>query len=437
MPKKTTRPLTKRLIDATEPGRAMLILWDTDPRGFGLLVLPGGTKSFILQYRNAYGRSRRLTIGRYGALTLDQARAQARQHMAALAAGEDPQEDKATKRAAETIADLLDAYLTRHVNVHNAPSTQRDLASLVATHLKPKIGSVPVKAFAASDAQRLHWAMRDTPRRANLALVCLSVALNLAEQWGLRERNSNPCGAVKKFKEARRDRFLSDAEMQRLGASLSEAETIGLPWAAKDAERRDKPRGRTALAWQAVAAIRLLVLTGARLSEIIELTWEHVDFSAGRTALPPLKGRPRRPRPISSAALAVLAAVRDRADRRRSVYVLPSADDPKRHYTKTALEGSWARLRAACGLEGVRLHDLRHTVGTYGGQAGVPAFVLRDLLGHGNVSTTDRYVNYDADPVRAAADAIGSRVAAGLAGTGAASEARPATEPTRKRGGDR
>jgi integrase len=334
-------------------------------------------------------------------------------------AGEDPQAEKAARRKAETISELLDRYLDEHVERHNAPNTARAVKDVVNRHLRPALGTLPVKALTLQDAAGLHHKLRATPRTANHAITLLSVALNLAEEWGLRPLRSNPLHQIKRFPETRRERFLSLAELERLGRVLAEAEGPGLPWRAKQGE---PSAGRTRVVWQAVAAIRLLLFTGARMSEITELRWRDVDLESGRLGLPKVKGGPRVLRSTSAAALAVLAGLAERAaDRSPAAPVLPSADDPARALSKTSLHGAWARLRAAAGLEDVHLHDLRHTVGTHAGQLGVAPFVIRDALRHSAVATTDRYVNFDDDPTRAALDAVAERLKAGL-GTGQAPE---------------
>ncbi|PTM43838.1 tyrosine-type recombinase/integrase [Phreatobacter oligotrophus] len=418
--------LTKRTIDAFSAEGPRSILWDTELRGFGVLALSSGIKSFIVQYRNAAGRSRRLTLGRYGALTADQGRHLARQTLAQVAQGEDPLADRQEKRAAETMADLFDRYLEDHVRQHNAESTYRDVARLVEKHLKPRLGALKVKALTSADVARLHSAMRATPRRANHAVAILSKALSLAEVWKLRPENSNPCGTIARFSENKRKRFLTMEEVTRLGAALKEAETIGLPWRQatdlppEKAKHRAHPENqRTPLAWQVVATVRILLLTGARLSEVLGLRRADVDFAAGTLALPSRKGGPREPHPVSAACLDI---IRSLPMVKGSPWLLPRPANRERHITKEVMEAGWQRLRDRAGIPDVRLHDLRHTVGTYAGQSGVSAFIVRDLLRHSNISMSQRYVSFDANPVRGVAEIVGARILEGL-------DPQPADDP--------
>ncbi|MBX9911762.1 MAG: site-specific integrase [Beijerinckiaceae bacterium] len=406
--------LTKRLIDLAEPGPARSFLWDTELRGFGLIVQPSGVKSFVVQYRNAAGRTRRMTLGRYGTLTVDEARRRARAELVDVASGEDPAASKRAYREAPTLNDLFDRYVEEHVSAHNAASTAKDVAAMLRTHLRPRVGAIKANDFSRADAAKLHAALRKTPRRANHVLAILSKTLALAEVWGVRPVNSNPCGSIARFPETQRKRFLNAEEVQRLGDALVEAETVGLPWQIKAEGSKHLPPEndrRTLLSWQTVGAVRILLLTGARLSEILRLAWTDVDAGAGTLALPDRKGGARVPHPVNAAALAVIAAL-PRA--KKAVYVFPRDDDPKQPVSKEALESAWARVRWRAGIPDVRLHDLRHTVGTYASQAGVSSFIVRDLLRHSNITMTGRYANFDSDPVREVANKVGTRIETAL-----------------------
>jgi integrase len=316
------------------------------------------------------------------------------------------------------MAQLLDRYLSEHVENHNAETTRKDILALLEKHVKPRIGSIKANDFTRADAARLHTAMKETPRRANYALSVLSKALALAEIWGLRPENSNPCGSIRRYPENHRTRFLSMDEVTRLGDALVEAETEGLPWRIEEDKAGSKhlpkdDKRRTRLSWQAVAAVRLLLLTGARLNEIITLKWSDVDMAAGTIALPCRKGGRREPHPASAAVLAILASL---PRPKGASHVLPRDSDPKKPISKEVMEAAWQRLRWRVSIEDVRLHDLRHTIGTYAAQAGVSSFIVRDLLRHRNITTTARYANFDAKPVRQVANTLGEMLSASLEG---------------------
>ena len=280
--------------------------------------------------------------------------------------------------------------------------------------LKPHLGSIKVNDLTRTDVAKLHLAMRKTPRRANYVLAILSKALSLSEIWGLRSQQSNPCIGIRRYPENHRTRFLKHEEVKRLQDTLVEAETIGLPWKVEGNTSKHLAKEgsrRTILSWQVVEIIRLLLLTGARLSEITELKWSNVDQEAGTIALPSKKGGKREPYPTSAAALEILA----RLPRvKGSAFVFPRNSDVNRPISREVMESTWQRVRWRAAIEDVHMHDLRHTVGTYAAQAGVSGFIVRDLLRHISIVTTGRYANFDANPVRDVANAVGERIVSAM-----------------------
>lgn len=410
--------ITKRFVDAAEPQAGRWIAWDDELAGFGLLVLPSGVKSYIVRYRTAEGRDRRPTIGRHGVFTPDQARLKAREILVDVSKGADPLADRMERRAGATMGDLFDRYLEEHADVRLSPRTAAEHCRLIDKHLRPEFGMLKVESFTAQDAKRLHFAMRKTPRQANHALGVLSKALSLAEDWGMRGESRNPCSRVKKYPEVARDRFLTPDEVARLGRVLIEAETVGLPWIIDEktagSKHLAKPENqRTLVDPSVVGVVRLLLLTGARLSEITELEWAHVDFDRETIALPHQKGRDRRPHVVPTSAIDLVAR-RPRVE--GSPFVFPRAGDATRPLSVFVVENGWWRIRAAAGLNDVRLHDLRHTVGTWAARTGANAFQIRDVLRHKGVAMTSRYVNKDDEPLRALAQSVGDALTAALDG---------------------
>lgn len=199
--------LTKRAVDAVRPADKQSFLWDSEVKGFGLLVLPSGVKSFVLQYRTKAGRSRRMTIGRYGVLTPDQARRMAEDALAEVRKGGDPVEDRQAAKAAPTVNELMDRYLKDHVEMHNAERTQAECRRLVEKFIRPRLGTLKVASVSRQDVSKLHKALGKTPRQANFVLAVLSKSFTLAETWKMRPDYSNPTRLVKRYKETERDRF--------------------------------------------------------------------------------------------------------------------------------------------------------------------------------------------------------------------------------------
>ncbi len=421
--------ITKRFADSAQfadlapHGAGRVIVFDADLPGFGLRLMESGAKFYVVSYRNAFGRQRRMTLGRHGKITADEARRTALDVFTAVRAGKDPLLERQTLRALPTMNDLLDRYLREHVEKRNRASTQAEVRRLVDVVIRPKIGTVQAAAVTREDMDELHKGLGATPRQANIVLAILSKAFSLAEVWRFRPDGSNPCRQVERFAEVERKRFLSGEELARLGATLRLAETEGLPWHLDPLKPSPKPapkpdRRRTRYARVTTAAVELLLFTGCRLSEILNLKWPDVDLKGGTITLRITKAGELQHTLITAPARLVLLDL-DRV-KGPGPWVLPSTVNPKVALTKSGLEQAWQRIRVAAGIPDVRLHDLRHTVGTYAGQTGANAFQVRDLLRHGDLAITHRYVNRDDGPLRTLSEMVSNRIAAGLAGAAGA-----------------
>ncbi|MGZ5095976.1 MAG: tyrosine-type recombinase/integrase [Burkholderiales bacterium] len=409
--------LTKRFVESLKPGSADLVIFDELVPGFGVRVMPSGVRSYLVQYRNTQRRSRRLTIGKHGVLTVDLARDRARKILAAARDGRDPVAEKRVFLEAPTVNVLLDRYLAEHVNKRNRASTAAEIRRLVDRHIRHALGTQKVAAVTARDVGALHGRMSDTPRQANFMLAVCSKAFTLAETWQDRPPGSNPCRGIERYPEQHRERFLSGVELMRLGEVLRLAVSQGLPWS--DTVKRSKhlagPENRRSVYTRVTtAAIELLLYTGCRLSEVLNLEWDRVDLTENIITLHETKVGAAQVVVVSAPARRVLDELALHNFRAR--WVLPSRGDAEHPLSKTAIEQAWQRIRAVAKLEDVRLHDLRHTVGTYAGQTGANAFLVRDLLRHSNIAMTGRYVNRADDPVRTLCDQVAARIEAGLSG---------------------
>jgi len=257
--------------------------------------------------------------------------------------------------------------------------------------------------------------MAAAPVAANRFLAAVSKMLSWAMQRGLLpEDHVNPACRIERYPEQGRERFLTSDELARLGDALREGETIGLPYVvdetkpgAKHAPKSDKRRVK--LDPFAVAAIRLLILTGARLREILDSQWQQVDFERGVIFLPDSKSG-RKPVYLSTAAQAVLASV-PRIEGQPHIIAGMNDGAPK-----ADLKKPWRALTRAAGLEGVRIHDLRHSFASVGAGASLGLPIIGKLLGHSQAATTHRYAHLDADPVKRAAETIGSTISAAMDG---------------------
>jgi len=381
--------LSKRVIEAARPEpEREFFLWDDDMPGFGVRVMPSGRKSYLVQYR-AGARTRRITFGRVGVLTPDEARREARALLAAAGKGKDPAARIEAMRKNPSVAELCDRFLSEHVAHRCKPSTQAEYARTVARYVKPALGTFRVEEVQRADIARLHHQSRDAPYQANRVLALLSKLFNLAELWGLRADGSNPCRHVRKYAEEKRERFLSAHELARLGEALSEAEAD------------------SSVTRPAIAAFRLLILTGCRLGEIQHLKWEHV---AGDVLLLPDSKTGAKRVYLGPTAQAVLRGIERRAD---NPYVIVG-EVPGRHAIN--LQKPWRRIRRRAGLPEIRIHDLRHSFASAAVGLGTSLPMIGKLLGHSQVQTTARYAHLADDPVRAAAARVSDELARALAG---------------------
>jgi integrase len=378
--------LTKTVIDHFN-ARKDTTLWDTLLPGFGVRLRPGNpSKVFYVQYRTPAGQRKR-KIGVYGVLTVDEARDKARQWLAQVAMGHDPAVQPEAPRVV-TLGELAQRYLTVHAQPKKKAHSLRNDQWLLRGHVLPTLGERPVALLTRAEIAAFHHQLRSTPTTANRALALLSTMLRLAEQWGLREVGSNPVLGIPRYRERPRERYLTPGELKRL-------------WGVLDEAARTHSVNAVGL-----AALRLLLLTGARVGEILPLRWELVDWEQGRARLPDSKTGAKTLY-LAEEALDVLRHLPRLVG---SPWCFPS-HQPGKHFV--ALPRLWYRLRAEAGLEDVRLHDLRHTFAANAAARGVPLLTIGALLGHRSASTTQRYAHLMPEIADEAARLTARRVAGG------------------------
>jgi integrase len=400
--------LMKRNIDALKLREKPYIVWDGALPGFGLRVAPTGHNSFFLDYRpHGGGRNavkRRLTIGAYGPMTAEQARKTALDALAQIRLGADPQVEKTAHRASLTVSELIAEFVTGHVE-HACKSSTAVGYKIALARLSAAHGSIKAAALTRAQIARMHAAVtiNGGPYAANRFAAITSKLYSWGIDRGLLpETQINPASRVKKNKEEAGGRFLSTEELGRLGAVLSEAETVGLPY-----EHGRKPESRRVINPFAVAAIRLLILTGARLREILHAKWEFIDFEKGLLNLPDSKTG-KKSIQLNAPALEILACLPRIAG---NPHIIAGAKDGS---PRADLKNPWEAIKQTAGLDGVRLHDLRHSFASIGAGASMGLPIIGKLLGHSQAATTHRYAHLDADPLRAAANAIGSKIDAAM-----------------------
>ena len=372
--------LTKRIIDATEPQVTEFFLWDENIPGFGLRVMPSGRKSFVVQYR-AGRRPRRMSLGPSTVLTCDQARTRAITIIAAVKNGEDPASVRAANRNAATVSDLAERFDKEHIAVRLKASTAKEYRGNLRRFILPALGRLAVPEITRADVAKFHHDLRHIPYQANRCLEVVSKMFVLAEMWGLRPDGSNPRKHIRKYPEEKRERFLSAAELRRIGDVLREMEIEGIELPS------------------AILAARMLILTGCRLGEIMTLKWEYVDFDEHALRLPDSKSGKKTVHLGTPAVECLQTAQRIHGNPWVITGTLPGK-------SLSDMQPFWQRTRARAGLKDVRIHDLRHTFASTAVASGQGLPMIGKLLGHTQVQTTARYAHLAADPVRCAADSV-------------------------------
>ncbi len=372
--------ITKRLVENAEVKDKDYIIFDSDIPGFGARILPSGRRSYLVQYR--VGRSyRRISLGMHGVLTTDQARGEAIKVLGRVKSGEDPSAARKQARLEMTVSELCERMIEEHAVPHCKPNTVVGYRFYTKAYIKKPIGQIRVSQIQRADIAKFHHALRHKPYQANRCIQFLSKAFNLAEVWGLRADGTNPCRHIKKYKEPKRERYLSKNELARLGEVLRQCESEQLETQS------------------AVNALRLLLFTGCRLSEIMTLKWDYINFERAYINLPDSKSGAKTVY-LGAPALQVLSDVKRV---KGNPWVITGAR-PGAHLTD--LQHPWQRIRKRAAIEDVRIHDLRHTFASVAVAAGYGLPMIGKLLGHTQVQTTARYAHLAAEPMTAAADSV-------------------------------
>jgi integrase len=414
-----TGKITKTAVDdlVCPPNKDREILWDGGHReavrGFGVVAFRNGGKCYVAQYRKD-GRSRRTRIGEHGRLTPEQARSEARKVLGAVEGGSDPIAQRKAARDVRTFKAVAEDFLALHVATKRKGRTGHEYERILKACVLPAIGSKRIVDVRRTDVARMHANLSVVPYQANRALALVSAIWN----WAARREEvafvDNPAKAIERYAEVGRERYLTSEELGRLGDVLREGEAIGLPYSVDETKpkARHAPRAdlrRVKLDPFATAAIRLLILTGARLREILDAQWSQLDLERGVLFLADSKTG-KKPLYLSAAAQAVIAGL---PRVKGNPYIIAGALEGA---PRADLNKPWRAVKRAANLEGVRIHDLRHSFASFGAGASLGLPIIGKLLGHSQAATTHRYAHLDADPLRRAAETIGNTIAAAMAG---------------------
>jgi len=383
--KRRRRNINNRTVEALSVDKDT-VFWDRRLAGFGVRAYPSGAKVYIAQARGPDG-AKRVTLGRHGVLRAGEARRLAARSVGRIVAGQDPAPQRlGTRHSGPTVAEAAEKYLTGYAAVHCKPRTVQLRESVIRVHILPALGSRPLSSLTREDALDLHQRLASTPTQANTVIVTLSQIFLKSQLWGLVPPGTDPCAQVQLYRQRKRERFLTEAEISRLGRVLEE----------------ELQHGRTLPS--AIAAIRLLMLTGCRKNEILTLRWKEVDFKARQLRLRDAKTGPRAV-PLSGAAVRLLEGLRRSA---AGEWVIEGGK-PGTHLKK--LGNAWRRLRIRADLQDVRLHDLRHSFASSALALGESLPMIGKLLGHRRIESTARYAHLARGAVREAAERVAGSLA--------------------------
>ena len=379
-----TRLTQEHLNRLKEPAKGEATSWCGSLPRFGVRMRAGSTrKTFIIKYRTVEGRQRKMTLGDWPALSVDDARRMARQHLGDVERGSDPVGDVQKDRDAPTMADLAQAFMEAKASRKRESSLRDDRANW-RNLILPVLGKRRIQDVTSRDIEALHQSLAKTRYQANRVLALLSSAFSLVVLWGWRD--DNPVKGVERFREERRERFLSTDELARLVAVL-----------------RSHPNRRSA------NAVLLLAMTGARRGEALNATWEQFDIQAGVWTKPSSHTKQKKLHrvPLSGPARMLLAEMAEQAgdDTLPSSFLFPGDADGK---PLGDVKNFWKSVCRQAEIRDFRLHDLRHQYASILASSGQSLAIVGRLLGHTQPSTTARYAHLFDDPLREATERVGA-----------------------------
>ncbi|HUZ47333.1 MAG TPA: site-specific integrase [Terriglobia bacterium] len=386
------------------PVKGNRIYYDSGLAGFGLRVTEKGAKSFVLNYV-IHGRERRYTIGSLGEYTAETARDKAIELRQQIRDGVDPfavleqrkQEAREAEARVRTVKQLSDAYLQKYAEPNKRPGTVYDDKSLLNGVILSRLGKVPLGQLTRRDIADLHASLKATPYRANRALALLhhmftwAMSEESGDEWTMEK---NPADGVRKYHEEKRDRWLSEEELQRLADALEAyPRQCGNAPGVSD-KQRDWLQSE---ARRAMDALRLIMVTGCRKGEALTAKWADFDFARGVWTKPAHKTKEKKTEHVAlnEQALSLLEHMEHTGE-----YLFPGRTGEHLKDVKYP----WAYVSKRAKLEGVRIHDLRHSFASHLVSSGVSLTVVGKLLGHTQASTTQRYAHLADSPQRQAAN---------------------------------
>jgi integrase len=378
--------LTKAVIDNNVAKESHYFVWDTEIKGFGCQILKGGKKTYAFYYRSPLTKKKAcIKIGCHGNITVDFARNKAKALSAAVASGTDPREQKKEKlieeRQSVLFSDFFDVFKEKHITkAYKGKGTYNNM-SISRLYILPWFAEKKLEEISSRDIRQFLDSLSHISRTANLCFSLLRVAFGKAKEWEYLSPNSNPCKGVRKYKENRKQRFLTDLELAKLEQSLTQQ------------EKEQKASYCT------VNAIRMLLYTGCREGEILNLKWENIHIKDHFAYVDDTKTG-EDARPLNQKALNVLTSMK------------PKEGNPYIFYGKVPgkplaeIKTAWKTILKRAGIKNFRLHDLRHSFASFALKKGVDLYTVSKLLGHKNIATTTRYAHLELDHLKEATNKV-------------------------------
>ncbi|MBT4880404.1 MAG: tyrosine-type recombinase/integrase [Alphaproteobacteria bacterium] len=377
-----SKKLLKRYVESISPHKSKEILvWDSELKGFGLRIFPTGRKTYFVQYRNQSARTRRKKIGVHGSITAELAREEAKKTLGDVAKGRDPSRERKERISIPTIRDLAHEYLENYAKPNKREESCKIDKRMIENFILPRWQDNKIDEISSHDVQLLHNSLKETPYAANRLRALLSKMYNLAIQW--QWAKENPVNGVQKYQEYKRTRWLNDEELERLWKVLNTYHN------------------------QTVSNIvRVLLLTGARVGEVLGASWEQIDLDKGVWTKPAHTTKQKRMEylPLSPQAHTLLKEMRKET---HGEYLFPGKVEGRPLQT---IKKAWNTIRNRANIPNVRIHDLRHTHASHLVSSGLSLSIVGKLLGHTQASTTQRYAHLADEPLRQAASVFGEKI---------------------------
>lgn len=381
--------LTKTLVDELQPpAKGQAFVWDSEVPGFAVRATVSGAKAWIVQMRVRGGKERRMTIGFCNKVPLDKARQEARKVLATADLGRDPAQERKEAREVKpdlnpTFTEFSTRWMTEVAERRNRDGTLKNRRLLLKNHILPVLGEKRIADIQHKDIEDLHHRISQRfPVAANRAVSLCSAIFSAAERWGM--LSANPAFKIERNTEEGRERYLTPEEIARLHVALDQSP-----------------------AQDSADVVRLLLLTGARVGEVLAMQWSHVDLTVGMWIKPAATTKQKRIHrvPLSPAAVEALTKRQSASKAKR-----PKAEPPSWVFPGDGTDGHmttirtfWAAVCRRAGIEGVRVHDVRHTFASLLVSSGESLPVVGALLGHTQAKTTSRYAHLQDDALRRAA----------------------------------